>query len=108
MRSIEDIIAQEKDARYEQRNKELFSYYTLTLINQEQAARRMRRRLKLVLWFILPALVGLLVSPATGWLMHSFEAFSGVNFVRVLVMAATSYALAGVVVLTLKRFRLLS
>ena len=108
MRSIEDIIAQEKDTQYEQRNKELFSYYTLTLINQEQAARRMRRRLKLILWFILPALVGLLLSPATGWLMSSFDAFSGVSFVRVLAMAAVSYALAGICVLALKRFRLLS
>lgn len=107
MRSIEDIIAQEKDTQYEQRNKELFSYYTLTLINQEQAARRMRRRLKLVLWFILPALVGLLLSPATGWIMNSFEAFSGVNFVRVLLMAAASYALAGICVLVLRRAHIL-
>ena len=108
MRSIEDIIAQEKDVQYTQRNKELFSYYTLTLINQEQAARRLRKRLKLVLWCMLPALVGLLLSPATGWLMNAFEGFSGVNFVRVLVMAAASYALAGVCVLALKRSRLLS
>lgn len=107
MRSIEDIIAQEKDVQYQQRNKELFSYYTLTLINQEQAAQRMRRRLKLVLWFILPALVGLLLSPAMGWLMNSFEAFSGVSFVRVLVMAAASYALAGVCVLVLRRAHIL-
>ena len=107
MRSIEDIIAQEKDTQYEQRNKELFSYYTLTLINQEQAARRMRRRLKLILWFILPALVGLLLSPATGWLMSSFDAFSGVSFVRVLAMAAASYALAGICVLVLRRAHIL-
>ena len=107
MRSIEDIIAQEKDVQYQQRNKELFSYYTLTLINQDQAARRLRRRLKLTLWFMLPALIGLLLSPATGWLMTSFEAFSGVSFVRVLVMAVASYALAGVCILMLKRTHVL-
>lgn len=107
MRSIEDIIAQEKHTQYEQRSKELFSYYTLTLINQEQAARRLRKRLKLVLWFMLPALVGLLLSPATGWLMNAFEGFSGVNFVRVLLMAAASYALAGICVLVLRRAHIL-
>ena len=107
MRSIEDIIAQEKDVQYQQRNKELFSYYTLTLINQEQAAQRLRKRLKLALWFMLPAAVGLLISPATGWLMNSFDAFSGVSFVRVLAMAAASYALAGLCVLVLRRAHIL-
>ena len=56
---------------------------------------------------MLPALIGLLLSPATGWLMTSFEAFSGVSFVRVLVMAVASYALAGVCVLVLKRTHVL-
>ena len=45
MKSFETIIEQEKKATYTQRNKQLFSFYTLTLIAQEQAAKRLRRKL---------------------------------------------------------------
>ena len=108
MRSIEDIIAQEKDVQYQQRNKELFSYYTLTLIAQDQAAKRLRQRLKWALWLLLPALVGLLMSPATGWIMTWVGTFSGVNVMRVILMAAASYTVAGLCVFGLKRARLFS
>ncbi len=43
MNSIESIIEQEKAVTYDQRNKQLFSFYTLTLIAQEQASRRLKR-----------------------------------------------------------------
>lgn len=108
MKSIDDIIAQEKTVDYQQRNKELFSYYTLTLIAQEQAARRLKTRLKLVLWFLLPALVGLLLSPAMNWLTNTLSVFDSVSIVRVLLMAAASYAIAGVCVLALRRGRILT
>jgi UDP-N-acetylmuramyl pentapeptide phosphotransferase/UDP-N-acetylglucosamine-1-phosphate transferase len=108
MKSIDDIIAQEKTVDYQQRNKELFSYYTLTLIAQEQAARRLKTRLKLVLWFLLPALVGLLLSPAMSFLTNALNVFDGVNIVRVVLMAVASYAIAGVCVLALRRGRILT
>ena len=107
MKSIDDIIAQEKTVDYQQRNKELFSYYTLTLIAQEQAARRTRRRLKLLLWFMLPALVGLLLSPATGWLINAVQVADKMSILRIVVMATASYVLAAVCVLALKRARFL-
>ena len=107
MRSIEDIIAQEKTVQYQQRNKELFSYYTLTLIAQDQAAKRLRKRLKIMLWCLLPVLVGLLLSPAAGWIIGSVGALPSIDFVRVILMAVASYALAGVCVLALKRTKVL-
>ena len=108
MKSIDDIIAHEKAAEYQQRNKELFSYYTLTLIAQEQAARRLKTRLKLALWFVLPALVGLLLSPAMNWLTNTLSVFDSVSIVRVLLMAAASYAVAGLCVFALRRGRILT
>ena len=44
MNSIKSIIEQEKAVTYDQRNKQLFSFYTLTLIAQEQASRRLKKR----------------------------------------------------------------
>ena len=40
MNQLETIIEKEKETSYSQRNKELFSFYTLTLINQDQASRK--------------------------------------------------------------------
>ena len=39
MNSIEEITTKEKKISYVQRDKELFSFYTLTLIAQEQASK---------------------------------------------------------------------
>jgi hypothetical protein len=57
MNSIESIIEQEKGVSYTQRNKQLFSFYTLTLIAQEQASRRLKKRAGISLLLIVAFLL---------------------------------------------------
>lgn len=45
MNEIEALVQKEKDTSYNQRNKDLFTFYTLTLINQEESKRRQKNRL---------------------------------------------------------------
>jgi hypothetical protein len=62
MNQLEAIIEKEKETSYSQRNKELFSFYTLTLINQEQASRKLKRKLWVSL-LLITAGIFLLLSP---------------------------------------------
>lgn len=48
MNDIEMLVQKEKDTSYNQRNKDLFTFYTLTLIKQEELKRRHRRNLVFV------------------------------------------------------------
>ena len=57
MNSIESIIEQEKAVTYDQRNKQLFSFYTLTLIAQEQASIRLQKRAGISLLLIIAFLL---------------------------------------------------
>ena len=45
MSRLETIIEQEKEIHYSQGNKELFGSHILTLIKQERAARRYKRKM---------------------------------------------------------------
>ena len=42
---IEEIVAREKEILYSQTNRELFSFYVLTLINEEQNSKALSKRL---------------------------------------------------------------
>mgnify|MGYP000032321952 FL=1 len=48
MNEMEVLVKKEKEASYNQRNKDLFTFYTLTLIKQEELKRRHRRNLVFV------------------------------------------------------------
>lgn len=45
MNEIETLVNKEKDTSYNQSNKDIFTFYTLTLINQEESKRRQKNRL---------------------------------------------------------------
>ena len=45
MNEIETLVQKEKDTSYNQSNKDLFTFYTLTLINQEESKRKQKNRL---------------------------------------------------------------
>ncbi len=45
MNEMEVLVQKEKDTSYNQRNKDLFTFYILTLINQEGLKRRHKRNL---------------------------------------------------------------
>lgn len=58
MNQIERIVQQEKGRPYKQRNRDLFTYYVLSLINQEQSKQKTRRISILVgLASIVPVLI---------------------------------------------------
>ena len=58
MNEMEVLVQKEKDTSYNQRNKDLFTFYTLTLINQEGLKRRHKRNLVFVgLVSMIPALI---------------------------------------------------
>ena len=58
MNQIERIVQQEKSQPYKQRNRDLFTYYVLSLINQEQSKQKTRRiSILLGLASILPILI---------------------------------------------------
>jgi hypothetical protein len=58
MNEMEVLVQKEKDTSYNQRNKDLFTFYTLTLINQEGLKRRHKRNLIFVgLVSMIPALI---------------------------------------------------
>ena len=58
MNEMEVLVKKEKEASYNQRNKDLFTFYTLTLINQEGLKRRHKRNLIFVgLVSMIPALI---------------------------------------------------
>ena len=56
MNQLETILEREKGASYPQRNKELFSFYILTLINVEQASKKLKRKLLVSLLLVTGAL----------------------------------------------------
>jgi len=58
MNEMEVLVQKEKDTSYNQRNKDLFTFYTLTLINQEGLKRRHKRNIVFVgLVSMIPALI---------------------------------------------------
>ena len=58
MNEMEVLVQKEKDTSYNQRNKDLFTFYTLSLINQEGLKRRHKRNIIFVgLVSMIPALI---------------------------------------------------
>ena len=90
MNQLETILEKEKGTSYPQRNKELFSFYILTLINQEQASKKLKRKL----WVSLLLITGgifLLLSPISEMMNYFILNLSSINTVDIFVMAAVSY-----------------
>ena len=67
MNEMEVLVKKEKEASYNQRNKDLFTFYILTLIKQEELNRRHRRNLVFLgLVSMIPAFI----------LLHEVEAIT--------------------------------
>ena len=62
MKQIDAIIRAEKEVDYRQRDKQLFSFYTLTLIAQENASRNLKKMLAIGLC-LFSICVAFLISP---------------------------------------------
>jgi hypothetical protein len=72
MNEIEVLVQKEKEVSYNRSNKDLFTFYTLTLINQEESKRRQKNRLIVfALISMAPALILMLnVESITNSLLH--------------------------------------
>ena len=102
MNQLEAIIEKEKETSYSQRNKELFSFYTLTLINQEQASRKLKRKL-LVSLLLITGGIFLLLSPINEMMNYFILNLSSINTVNIFKMAAVSYGFLFVLIVFLKK-----
>ena len=102
MNQLEAIIEKEKETSYSQRNKELFSFYTLTLINQEQASRKLKRKLWVSLLLITGGLF-LLLSPISEMMNYFILNLSSINTVDIFKMAVVSYGFSFVWIVLLKK-----
>jgi hypothetical protein len=95
MNVFESIVKQEKQTSYAQRNKELFGFYTLTLIAQEQAAKKV----KTMLWVCLILLVAcgsLFFSPINQLMGDLIAHLSTIDMLDILKMALISYGITGI------------
>ncbi len=90
MNQLEAIIDKEKETFYSQRNKDLFSFYTLTLINQEQTSRKLKRNLCLFLLFSMGSLF-FLFSPINEMVKYFIVYLSDLTTVDIFILAAFSY-----------------
>ena len=102
MNQLETIIEKEKETSYSQRNKELFSFYTLTLINQEQASRKLKRKLWVSLLLITGGLF-LLLSPISEMMNYFILNLSSPSMVDIFTVAAVSYGFLFVLIVLLKK-----
>ena len=102
MNQLETIIEKEKETSYSQRNKELFSFYTLTLINQEQASRKLKRKL-LVSLLLITGGIFLLLSPINEMMNYFILNLNSPSTVDIFKMAAVSYGFLFVLIVFLKK-----
>ena len=92
MNSIESIIEQEKGVSYTQRNKQLFSFYTLTLIAQEQASRRLKKRAGISLLLIVAFLL-LFLAPISSLIEGFVASLSTLDIIDIFKIGALNYGL---------------
>lgn len=102
MNSFEEIINLEKTVSYAQRDKELFSFYTLTLIAQEQASKKLQKKLwaSLLLFVTCLALFFSPINQLTGSLITHF---SSIDMIGLIYMALVSYGVSGLCIVLIKR-----
>ena len=101
MNSFEEIINKEKAVSYKQRDKELFSFYTLTLIAQEQASRKIRRQL-LIFAVLLTACLLMLLSPINQITGNLSAYLSAMDIVDIFKMALVTYGFLGLLFVMFK------
>ena len=102
MNQLETIIEKEKETSYSQRNKELFSFYTLTLINQEQASKKLKRKLWVSL-LLFTSGIFLLLSPINEMMNYFILNLNSPSTVDIFKMAAVSYGFLFVMIVFLKK-----
>jgi hypothetical protein len=75
-----------------QRNKQLFSFYTLTLIAQEQASRRLQKRAGISLLLIVAFLL-LFLAPISSLIEGFVASLSTIDIIGIFKLGALNYGL---------------
>ena len=102
MNSFEEIVKQEKQVSYAQRDRELFSFYTLTLIAQEQASKKLKTKLWACLIFFTLGLF-IFFSPIYQLMGDLVVHLSTIEIIDIFKMALVSYGVAGLCIVLIKR-----
>jgi hypothetical protein len=100
MKTIDEIIAQEQAQVYVQRNKELFSYYALSLIASEQAERKLKRVFRLTL-VALTICVAAFFAPLSSFWADTATGLGAMTAYDLGLLTLVSYALAGACLMAL-------
>lgn len=105
MSAFESILAAERSKVYRQRNVDLYTYYTMSLIAQAEAERRMKARLKILgsMMLISVALMMMPFKPVTASLASYLTRLDWQAFV---IFALVGYALALCLAIGLRGVRL--
>jgi len=102
MNLFEEIVKQEKKVSYAQRDRELFSFYTLTLIAQDQASKKLKTKLWTCLVLLILCL-SVFFSPIN-LLMGDLIAHLGtIDMIDIFKMALISYGVTGLCIVLIKR-----
>jgi hypothetical protein len=101
MNSFEEIVKQEKATLYVQRDRELFSFYTLSLIAQEQASKKLKRKLcaSLILFTVCLCLFFSPISQIMGYFIAHLRT---INMFDIFNMALISYGVTGFFIVLIK------
>ena len=106
MTLFKEIVKQEKQNSYVQRDRELFSFYTLTLIAQEQASQKLKRKLWACL-ILLTVCLGLFFAPINQLVGALITYLNTIDMMGILKMALISYGVAGLCVVLIKRGKII-
>jgi len=101
MKQIDTIIRAEKEVDYRQRDKQLFSFYTLTLIAQENASRNLKKMLAIGLC-LFSICVAFLISSITQITSDIIAYLSAIDTDAILTMTLISYAATAIIMALFK------
>lgn len=92
MNLFESIVEKEKKTTYTHKNKDLLSFYVLTLVAQQQAAVKLKRNLVILLMLSLIGLA-LLLSPLTAGLHSMMTNLASLSLIDILEAIIVGYGL---------------
>ena len=102
MTEFDQIIAHERAKTYKQRELEVFTYYTLIVIAEASATRRLKLRLGFI--FVGLALIMLVLLPLFQGVVEAVAAYwVSAGIYEISTLALLSYALAGLSVFVISR-----
>ena len=101
MNLFDSIVEKEKRTTYTHKNKDLLSFYVLTLVAQQQAARKLKRNLLILLMLFLVSL-SLLLSPLTAGIEAMVTNLASLTLADLLGAATLSYSLVFVLIMVLR------